>query len=493
MIEDSRNSRSLLVRAVFLVLLTMLAYMTVYHAGFVWDDSDHVTNNPTLPSAAGLKSIWLQPGAVPQYYPLVHTTFWLEYRLWGLHPLGYHITNILLHCANALLAWYVLSLLRIRSAWLIAAIFAVHPVHVESVAWISERKNVLSGLFYLAALAAYLRYEMSDLRVSRWYVVSFLLFLCALLSKTVTCTLPAVLLLLIWYRRGAVRIGDVARMMPFFATGLLLALVTMSVERTIVGAVGSEWSFSLLDRCLIAGRSLWFYVGKLLVPVELAFIYPRWNIDSSVLWSYAYPAAALLALLGLWLLRDRLGRGPFTAAAFFAVTLLPALGFINVYPMRYSFVADHFQYLASLGIIALVVSGMDGLLRTAVARRVGFAAAALAIFILASLTLRQGLMYSEVETLWRWTIDVNPRAWIAHNNLGAILVQRGEWAAAEEHFRTAIRLNANHVDALHNLGNCLRLSGDPAGAAACYRRAISIAPDYTQSIVALGDLERDKK
>ena len=491
-IGESRHSRSIWARVVFLVLLTALAYMTVYRAGFVWDDNDYVTNNQTLLSPTGLKAIWLHPGAVPQYYPLVHTTYWLEYRFWKLKPLGYHITNILLHSANALLAWYVLSLLRIRSAWLIAAIFAVHPVHVESVAWIAERKNVLSGFFYLAALAAYLRYEISDRGPSSWYGASMLLFLCALLSKTVTCTLPAVLLLLIWYRRGAVRIGDFVRMIPFFAAGLLLALVTIDLEKTVVRAVGGEWSLSLLDRCLIAGRALWFYVGKLLLPVNLAFIYPRWNIEPLAMWSYAYPAAALLVMLALWLWRGRFGRGPFVAVAFFAITLLPALGFINAYPMRYSFVADHFQYLASLGIITLVVSGVDGLLRNAAVRRFGFAAAVSVLVVLASLTLRQGLMYRNVETLWRWTIDANPRAWIAHNNLGAILVQRGAWDLAEEHFRTAISCNPKHVEALHNLGNCLRLNGDVAGAAKCYRRAISIAPDYIQSIVALGDLEREQ-
>lgn len=484
--------RGTYVRAAFLILLTALAYAMVYGAGFVWDDNDYVTNNQTLLSLGGLKAIWLRPGAVPQYYPLVHTTFWLEYRLWKLDALGYHVTNILLHCANALLGWYVLSLLRIRSAWLIAMIFAVHPVHVESVAWITERKNVLSGFFYLAALASYIRSEMSEQRGRRWYAASLVLFVCALLSKTVTCTLPAVLLLLAWYRRGAIRVRDVVRALPFFAAGFSLALVTVHLEGTVVGAAGDEWSLSWLDRCLIAGRALWFYVGKLLWPAKLSFIYPRWDIDPSDMWSYVYPVAALLAVFQLWLWRDRLGRGPVMAVAFFAISLLPALGFVNVYPMRYSFVADHYQYLASLGIIALVVGGADRLLRNTTARRAGFAAAALAVSLLASLTLRQGLMYKDVETLWRWTIQANPQAWIAHNNLGAILVQKGERAVAEEHFATALVCNPRHVEALHNMGNCLMLDGDEAGAAECYRRALEIAPNYTPVIVALGDLVREQ-
>ncbi len=252
------------------------------HGGFIWDDDDYVQDNPTLRSLAGLGQIWFQPGATRQYYPLVHTTYWLEYRLWGLDPTGYHVVNVILHALSAVVVWRILSRLQVPGAWAAAALFALHPVHVESVAWITERKNALSGAFYLSAAWAYLRYEAA--RRPRWYGAALVLFAAALLSKTVTCTLPAALLLVLWWkgqtpmRRPAVALG------PFFVLAVAMSAVTVWMERHSVGAWGPEWDLSLVERGLIAGRALWFYAAKLLVPLDLAFIYLRWAIDATAIW-----------------------------------------------------------------------------------------------------------------------------------------------------------------------------------------------------------------
>ncbi len=361
-----------------LPVLVLVAYLPAFSGGFVWDDDYHVTNNSTLLSLDGLRRIWLEPGAVPQYYPLVHTSFWVEHHLWGNDPRGYHAVNVLLHCAATLFLWRVLVRLRVPGAWLGAALFAVHPVEVESVAWIAERKNLLAAVFGLASLLAYLRFSPleSDAESSksaeaapperrspqgsaawRYYAVSLAFFVAALLSKTVIAVLPAVLLVITWWKRGKLTRRNLALVAPFFAVALPLALQTVWLEKHHVGATGEAWALSLLERVLIAGRALWFYVGKLVWPANLTFFYSRWTIDASVWWQYLFPLAAAATMIALWLLRGRLGRGPPAAALIFAGVLLPALGFFDVYPMRYSFVADHFQYHASMALLALAGAG----------------------------------------------------------------------------------------------------------------------------------------
>ncbi|HXV84766.1 MAG TPA: hypothetical protein VEG60_33380, partial [Candidatus Binatia bacterium] len=253
-------------KAAGLVALTLLVYIPAMHAGFIWDDDAYVLNNQTLRSFDGLRQIWFQVGATPQYYPLVFTSYWLEQRLWDLNPTGYHVVNILLHGTCAVLVWRVLKFLEVRGAWIVAAIFALHPVHVESVAWITERKNTLSGVFYLSAALMYFRYALGPNNGQgsvKLYVLSLVFYLFALLSKTVTASLPAALLIVLWWKRNRVLWADVRSLIPFFILGIGLGLVTVSMEKYDVGAAGDEWSLSFTERCLIAGRALWFYVAKL--------------------------------------------------------------------------------------------------------------------------------------------------------------------------------------------------------------------------------------
>ncbi len=354
-----------------ILFANFLAYIPAMKGGFIWDDPMHVTENELLKNADGLRKIWFEPGAWPQYYPLLLTSFWVEYQLWGLAPFHYHFINVLLHVLNALLLWRALRFLKVPGAMMAAAVFALHPVNVESVAWISERKNVLSGLFYLSALIFYLRFSLPDSYPGkltaesektsssknsiRFYVLSMIFFLLALLSKTITCSLPAALLLLLWWKKGRIEWCDIKFLIPMFLIGFVLGINTIHME-TQAGAQGAEWAFSFLDRILIAGRALCFYAEKLILPINLTFIYPRWEINSGIWWQYCFPLAAGIIIVLLWVFRKRIGRGPIVAVLFFSGTLLPALGFFNVYPHRFSFVADHFQYLASIGLISLVVS-----------------------------------------------------------------------------------------------------------------------------------------
>jgi Tfp pilus assembly protein PilF len=470
--------------AALLVAMTAAAYLPAARGGYVWDDDVYVEHNPTLTEDGGLRRIWLEIDATPQYYPLVHTAFWLEHRLWGDDPAGYHWINILLHALSAVLLWRILVLLEIRGAWAAAAIFALHPVHVESVAWITERKNVLSGVFYLASALAYLRWALAEEKRSpRLYALSLLLFLGALLSKTVAASLPAALLLLLWWKRGRITWYDLRPTVPFFALGAGFGLLTAWIEKHYVGAAGNPWDLSLIDRCLIAGRALWFYLGKLLWPARLTFIYPRWEIEVTA-WQLLFPAAATSAVLALWLLRRRLGRGPLVAVLFFAGTLSPALGFFDVYPMQYSFVADHFQYLASLGPIVLAAAA-GARLAGRLPRRHGVAVLAAVLLILGVLTWRQGQVYRDEETLWRDTLAKNPAAWMAHNNLGMLLQSRGELGEAARHYRRAIEIKPDYAYAHNNLGTAVEPQDRPA-AIGHFRSALELDPDYAKAHYNLG-------
>jgi hypothetical protein len=302
-----------------------VAYLPALRAGWVWDDDYYVTNNPTLNSLEGLKRIWFEIGAVPQYYPLVHTSFWVEHRVWGLRPLGYHLDNVLLHAVAAVLLWRVLVLLEVPGAWVAAALLAVHPLHVESVAWVTERKNVLSGVLYLSAGLVYLRFALRKPTALSWdmYLLSLLLFIGALWSKTVTCSLPAAILLVIWWKRGRITLKDVTPLIPFFIIGIGAALLTGWMEKHVVGAQGPEWQINFGQRCIIAGRALWFYLGRLIFPWPLMFIYPRWEVRASDWALYVFPVSAMAVLIGLILARKRIGRGPAIAALVFAGTLFP--------------------------------------------------------------------------------------------------------------------------------------------------------------------------
>jgi Flp pilus assembly protein TadD len=490
-----------LVRAGILVLLTLGAYVPAVRPGFVWDDDQHVTRNPALHSVAGLRRLWLDilphPSGYPlvQYYPLTYTTFWIEHQLWGTaSATPYHATNVLLHATGALLLWRLLRRLEVPGAWLAAAIFAVHPVHVESVAWVSERKNVLSGVFYLAAMLAYL--PVAGLagggsrlgRRGRW-VLSLGLFACALLGKTVASSLPAALLVVIWWKRGRVGWRDVRPLLPFFALGLGMGSLTAWMEKHRVGAWGPDWDLSLAERWLIAGRALWFYAGKLLWPSGLTLIYPRWRIDAGASWQHLFPVAAVGVVVAAWVLRRSIGRGPLAAILFFGGTLFPALGFFDVYPMLFSFVADHFQYLASIGLIGLGTAvacraAAPLLVARGPVRAVAPAAAALLVATLATLTWRHAPVYADIGALWADTLEKNPGAWMAHKHTGASLlrdarsdpeeVRRHKLEQAAEHFRTALALKPDDADAAVGLGTILEQQGRLDEATRTYREALAI-------------------
>jgi len=483
------------VPALALVALTLAVYWPAVGAGTIWDDDSYLTENPTLTEPGGLRAIWLDRKASPQYYPLVFTSFWLERRLWGEDPAGYHVVNVLLHAGAALVLWRVLRRLGTPGAWLAAALFAVHPVHVESVAWITERKNVLSGLCYLVAALCYCRFEGFGAKsaggepgtrpANRWllYAAAAALFGCALLSKSVTASFPAAVAVGLWWRKGRIGRGDVARLAPLLALGAAAGLATAGLEQQHVGAEGAAWSFSFAERVLIAGRALWFYAGKLVVPSDLTFFYPLWPIDAGAWSQYLYPTAFVALTAALWGARRRLGRGPLAALLFFAGTLFPALGFVSFYPMRFAFVADHFQYLASIGVLVPLAALLTTGFRASPWRALAWAGP---LALAALLTWRQAHDYTDAETLWRATLTRNPRAFAAHSELGLIETRRGDLGAAQQHFETALTIKPDYYEAWNNLGLVSARRGDLEQAIGHYRASLEHSPDYVPALVNLG-------
>lgn len=485
--SDARRGDWLAVLAIG--ALALLAYLPALRSGLIWDDEAHLTA-PALQSLDGLRRIWCELGATQQYYPVLHSAFWLEHRWWGDAPFGYHLLNVLLHAAAACLVVAVVRRLGLRGGWLAGLIFALHPVGVESVAWITEQKNTLSAVFYLGAALAYLDFDRT--RRGRSYAAATVLFLFALGAKTVTATLPAALLVVCWWKRGSLQWRrDVLPLLPWLVAAIGAGLLTAWVERKFIGAEGATFALSGLERGLIAGRALWFYFGKLLWPANLTFNYPRWEIDPALAWQYAFPAAAVVVATLLGVLAWRGRRGPLAAFLFFAGTLAPVLGFLNVYPFKYSFVADHFQYLASLGVIVPLAATLSaGLARLPVARAAfGVVAAALAGG-LGALTWSQCRMYRDAETLYRVTLARNPASWMAHENLGDLLVRAGrDRAAARAHFETALRLNPASAKGHYNLAALL--AENPAEvpqAIAHYREAIRLEPTAAEPHNNLGNV-----
>ncbi len=504
-----------------LIAFVFIAYSQVFRADFIWDDESHLTRNPCVVGPLGLKEIWTTTQAV--YYPLVLTTFWALHKFFGLNPLPYHLLNISFHVASAILVWRILQVLRVRGAWLGAVLWALHPVMVQSVAWVTELKNTQSCVFYLLSILFFLKWEDQGGAVSRLpqrrtedrrslvFALSLLLFLLATLSKTSVVMLPFVLALCIWWMRGKIRWRDTLALAPFALISVVAGAWTIWEQRFHARAVGPDWAQTFPERLIVAGKAIWFYLGKLAWPHALIFIYPRWDVDSSKVVAYLPLLAAIAGLVVLWFIHAKWGRALFFAAAYYVVSLFPVLGFFSVYFFRYSFVSDHFQYLASMGPLALAGAGiatLPGRFREAPADFVSYPAVVprsgstiasqrcrsvlsgglCGIFLvsLGFLTWRQTAEYHNLFALYTATLQKNPGCWMAHYNLGIVLSEQGEADQAIDHYRRAVALRPDYAEAHYNLGRLLVEHGQLADAIAHYERAAAINPADAEAQNNLG-------
>ncbi len=441
----------------FIVIACFICYIPAIKAGFIWDDDLYVTNNSALTAPGGLRQIWFSMAPPPpEYVPLVYTTicttFWIEHQLWGFNPAGYHMVNVGIHCINALLLWLILRRLTIRWAWLASTIFALHPVQVESVAWVTERKNVLMVFFLLLSVLCWMEYVFGNAarrKAILLYALSLLLCALAHLSKATACTLPAALLLILWMKRSPISMRRLLEIAPYVVMGFVTGLLVIWREMRL-GTGFLNLGLNPLDKIIIAGRALWFYLWKLIWPVNLTFSYPLWNINPADIWQYVWPAACILVLFSVWLLRKHLGRGSVTAIIFFPAMLFPMLGFFSLYTFVYTYVADHYQYMACIGPITLAAAGASIIFNRSNenTKYVVVAAAGILLLILGTLTWHQCRIYKNSYTLWTDTLEKNPNSWLAHGNLASISYKQGKYDDALFHLDKQLELAA-YIKKIH--------------------------------------------
>ncbi len=479
---------------VALLALALLAHLLALQAGWIWDDNDYITANPLLRAHDGWWTAWI-PGATPQYYPLVFTSFWVEYAIAADTPTLYHATNMVLHALSTALLWRVLVRLDIPHALWIAALFAVHPMGVETVAWATERKNTLSLLFALASVWSFLSAQRATReRVLGFHIAAFMLFVCALLSKTTAVFVAPVLVLIALHERRRLDGRFALLLLPYFVIGAALGLFTALVEKTHVGATGAEFELSLLARVLLASRNLVFYIAHFALPTEQIFVYPRLTIMPSSIMDWV-PLALMLVLATACVREWKHSRAPMLILLWLCAALFPALGFFDVWPFRFSFVADHFAYAAMPALATGFVLLLSRLLPArAQETRVFSMILVAAIATCIALSWRATEKYASVETLWRDTVLRNDQAWLAHNNLASeLLEQAGEASGAGErdrvhslatealhHATMAYDLKPDELTHASNQSEALRLLGRNEEALTAIDAAIATAPHFTE-------------
>ncbi|HBF35303.1 TPA: hypothetical protein DDW35_12150, partial [Candidatus Sumerlaeota bacterium] len=302
-----------------IAVAAIVVFYPVWFAEFTWDDVSTISVDNLHPSGS-LFRIWCKPSLaiLDDYMPLNYTTNWVEYRLWGMNPRGYHLVNLALHILNAMLLFCLLRRIKIQGALLVALLFTIHPMQVSSIAWAVQRKDLLYVSFYLLAFLGWLRFEKKETVGN--YLVVFALFAAAMLSKRMALTWPLAALTFCWWRTGQLEPRRVLQLTPLFIFAIALSYIVPLSRAFSVGAVALNSdvpSLSLLQKFLLAGNNFIFYIGKLLWPLEHVPIYPLWKIDPTYPLLYLAPISIAAGLGALWMLRNRIGRGPFAAVAFY--------------------------------------------------------------------------------------------------------------------------------------------------------------------------------
>jgi tetratricopeptide (TPR) repeat protein len=451
-----------------IIAAAFIAYWPSLRGGFIWDDQGLIAQNRLIHSTGGWYRLWITTDQI-DYWPLTYTMLWLEWRLWGTGTLGYHLVNVSLHVCCALLIWKILNRLKIPGGWLAAIVFALHPVNVESVAWIAERKNIASLLFFLLSILFYLRFDDDHPKRWKFYIASLLAFALGMLSKGSIAILPLALLLILW-RRRAITWRDLANLVPFLIVSIALVLVNIWFQTH--GSGEKIRDVTILQRLLGAAAVVWFYLYKALLPLRLSFVYPQWNISPRDP-RWWLPLGACLTVTGILFIQRQRWRGALLAWMFFCVALIPVMGLVDVYFMRFSLVADHYQYIAIIAPIALIAAAAARWSASWMSKIV----IAAVVILLGTLTWRQSEMYVDAQTLYAKTLQANPDCWMADLNLGVILHQQHQNDQAYAHFAHALQLQPTSAIAYNDIGNLLSDTGRLDQAVQQYQRALQIEPN----------------
>jgi protein O-mannosyl-transferase len=463
-------------QVLLIVAAGLWIYWPVLHGHWLWDDDTLISNYPLVHDPYGIFDVWLAPSNLIDYFPVTVSLEWLEWQLWPNDTFCYHLTNVLLHVCSALLVWRLLSKLGLRLAWLGGLLFAIHPVMVESVAWMAELKNTLSMPFFLLSMCAWIDYD----RRGKWedYFLALGLFLIAMLCKTSMVMFPVVILLYAWWKRGWIRWSDLKNSAPFFAISLVLSIILISLLRHGVGEETIPLG-GFLSRMACAGTSIAFYFSKCFLPLELSPIYPQWKVDPPALWQFTPWLVLGAAICWLWTRRERWARHVLFGFGFFLINLLPFVGFRAISFMRFGWVMDHFLYLPILGLLGLAVAALDQADKRlgASARPYGIGGIAIVAAVLAFGSHRYAKIYINSEALWTYTIQCYPDAWPAHNNLGNALFDAKRLPEAEVQYEEALRINPDYPEAHNNLGIVFTRMGRLPEAIDQFEQALRLCPD----------------
>ncbi|MGZ4972008.1 MAG: tetratricopeptide repeat protein, partial [Limisphaerales bacterium] len=509
--------------AVVIFVAVIVAFWPALSGAFIWDDDAMLTGNPLI--RGPLRAYWFTTQPV-DYFPLTYTSLWLEWRLWGLNPTGYHVTNVVLHALSCIILWRAFVRLNFPSAWLAAFLFALHPVTVESVAWIAERKNVLAMFFYSLTVWSFIRFAQSGKRT--FYILSLSAFLLSLLAKTAAAGWPIIAFAIGWWILGNSTFSKqnhssrwdrftkcTVWMLPFLVVALSLSVATVWFQYN--RAIGDDTfhHHDFFTRIAAAGTAVWFYIGKALVPYPVMFFYPMWDINSHSLISFV-PTIALVALFViLWMFRARWSSPYLFALGYFVLLLAPILGFFNIYFQRYSYVADHWQYFALPAITIMIAAGLNKF-------KLQYTIGAGLALAFAFLTFNESRVYHDPHTLWADTYRKNPQSWVAlnylaldkelagrvdeaiqlyshslelnpeqsesHTGLGKSFCMLGKTNEALKQYEEAIRINPHHAIPYCNVAGIFQSQGKTDEAIRQYREALRFQPNYAPAYNSIGRL-----
>jgi len=465
--------------AFLLLVLLAIAYQPVWNAGFVWDDPEQLVNNEAVKRPDGLKLIWTMVGLSPQYYPLTFSAFWLQHKMWGMNPRGYHVVNVLLMWVVSVLLWRLFRRLGSPVAWWGACLFALHPVNVMSVAWVTELKNVLSGTFILLSIGAYLPALENRGRIS-WRRISivFGLYALAMFAKTASSFIPVTILLLHAWKgvRVSFRTGALIAGMVFVA--ISLSVVTIKWEAITKLAVSTDFDLTAAQRWVIFGQSFWFYLYKVLWPVDLCFFYERWAVAASPsIWQQMIPLSVLGLWVALWLKRKAWGGGAWAVMTHYALTTAAVILFHVLYMTRYTWVTDHWQFFGLLGLIPALTTLMHQRLRQySSSNRIWNVSASMVVALYIIGARAECAKYRDEETLYQHVLMCNPNSWLVYNNLGHIYDVRGNKQLAIDCYLKSLELRPDNVEAVNNLGGALADIGKPAEAEQYFRMTLKLQP-----------------